>query len=95
MKKNKYPQEFRDEAVRAVISGDRSLKEVAESLGVSPWSLRDWKKSYEANQNGEIKRGSGKLSAEEELALLRKENAELKMDNAILKKFAAMLSRDL
>ncbi len=96
MKKNKYPPEFREEAVKAVLSGDRSIKEVAKSLGVSYWTLRDWKKDYLANQDGKSSAGkSGKLSAEAELELLRRENAELRMDNAILKKFAAMLSRDL
>ena len=36
----------------------------------------------------------GKLSADEQLKLLRRENAELKMDNEILKKFAAILSKE-
>lgn len=96
MKKNKYPPEFREEAVKAVLSGDRSLKEVAQSLGVSYWTLRDWKKEYLAKQSENQSAGKpGKLSAEVELESLRRENAELRMDNAILKKFAAMLSRDL
>lgn len=95
VKKNKYPPEFREEAVKAALSGERSLKDVAKSLGVSYWTLRDWKKEYLANQDGLENRKPGKLSAEAELELLRKENAELRMDNAILKKFAAMLSRDL
>ncbi len=97
MKKKRYPREFREEAVKAVVEGERTLKEVSASLGISYWTLREWKKEYmdrEAKEEkGKEKRS--KLSVEEELEQLRKENAELKMDNTILKKFAAMLSREL
>ena len=93
MRKRQYTAEFRAEAVKAAMSEDRTIKEVAQSLGISYWTLREWKKEYLESQ-GE-KRPREKMSSDEEVRVLRKQNAELQMDNAILKKYAAMLSREL
>jgi transposase len=41
-----YPDEFRQEAV-AMVRGGRSVRDVAESLGVSQQSLRKWVKQTE------------------------------------------------
>ncbi len=93
MKKSKHSREFRDNAVQKALTGDESLKEIAEGLGISYWTLKQWKREYLEAQKSkpEIK---SKLGLEEELKRLRAENASLKMDNTILKKYAAMLSRD-
>ena len=37
-----YPPEFRAEAIRLARSGERKLSEIAEDLGVSQQSLRNW-----------------------------------------------------
>ena len=94
MGKSKYTPEFKEEAVKATMADDRTIKEVAQSLGINYWTLREWKKEYLATQNGKPSR-KAKMSLEEEVQMLRKQNSELQMDNAILKKFAAMLSKDL
>ena len=39
-----YPEEFRREAVGLIRSGQRSLAEASESLGVSQQTLRNWLK---------------------------------------------------
>jgi transposase-like protein len=38
----RYTDEFRSDAVNLVRRGDRSFKQVAQDLGVSVWSLRQW-----------------------------------------------------
>jgi transposase len=93
MKKKKYSPEFREQAVKKALTGDESLKEIAAALGISYWTLQQWKREYLEAQKSkpEIKT---KLGLEEELKRLKAENASLKMDNTILKKYAAMLSRD-
>lgn len=94
-RRNKYSTEFKEEAVRRAISGTYTLKEVAESLGMSYFVLRQWKKEYMGNpENRKEETNPKKIKESEELRKLRVENQRLKMDNAILKKFAAMLSRD-
>jgi transposase len=86
----KYPEEFRREAVELYRSSDRSRAEVAKLLGISDGSLAAWAKDFARSEQ------PGALDASEraELARLRKENAELKLDREILRKAAAYFARE-
>ena len=44
-----YPEEFRREAVGLIRSGQRSLAEASESLGVSQQTLRNWLKQADVD----------------------------------------------
>lgn len=93
MGRKRYSEEFRKQAIDLMVEGGKTAEDVSKSLGVSVWSLKQWRKTHLlANQDDLRKRG--KMSAEEQLKLLRRENAELRMDNEILKKFAAILSKE-
>lgn len=87
---NRYPDEFRREAVELFRSSDRSRAEVAKSLGISDGSLATWVKQAERDEL------PGALDPDEraELERLRKENRELKMDREILRKAAAYFARE-
>ena len=87
---SKYPPEFRREAVELYRSSDRPRCQVAESLGISDNSLANWVKEAERDEQ------PGALDADEraELARLRKENAELRMDREILRKAAAYFAKE-
>lgn len=87
---NKYPDEFRREAVELYRSSDRSRAEVAKSLGISDGSLAAWVKQAERDEL------PGALDPDEraELERLRKENRELKLDREILRKAAAYFARE-
>lgn len=39
-----YPSEFKAEAVRLVRDGGRTISELVQSLGVTPESIRQWRK---------------------------------------------------
>jgi transposase len=87
-----YPPEYRAEAVRLVREGGRDVKEVAESLGVSPESLRLWLKQKDLDSG---RRQDGLTSDErEELRRLRRENRDLREDREILKKAAAFFAKE-
>ena len=79
----KYPEELRDRAVRLVFESGRPIAHVARDLGVHREALRSWVRQVEADSG----RRRDLLTSEEreELKRLRKENAELKRANAILK----------
>jgi transposase len=94
MKRNKYSQEFKEQAVKRTLSGSYTIKEVSESLGVNYHVLRGWRAEYMSNQENKKPATDKQLKESEELKQLRIENMRLKEDNAILKKFAAMLSRE-
>jgi len=93
MGKRKYSEEFKEQAIQMALESSKTTQEVADSLGVGIWTLRQWKKDY-LRDNRETLRKRGKLTAEEELKILKKELNDIKMENAILKKFAAILSKD-
>ena len=86
-----YPEEFRREAVTLIRSGQRTLAEASESLGVSQQTLRNWL-TIEAVDAGEVE---GVTSEErEELRRLRRENRVLREEREILKKAAAFFVKE-
>ena len=87
-----YPKEFRNNVVKLVQVGERSLREVAEEFGISTDSVRRWVQQAERDQGT---RKDGVSSAErEELVRLRRENRRLKMEREILSKAAAWFARE-
>ncbi|MGW7210030.1 IS3 family transposase [Streptomyces sp. NPDC054837] len=79
----KYPDELRERAIREVQTSGRPVAHVARDLGIHKEALRNWVRQAEADQGD---RPDLLTTAEKnELAQLRKENAELRRANEILK----------
>ena len=86
-----YPEEFRREAVQMQRAG-RTPRELAESLGVSEQTLRNWRRQ---DQRDRHERDDGLTSDErEELRRLRRENARLKQERDLLKRAAAFFAAE-
>ena len=87
-KRRKYTPEFREQAARLVIETGRPVAHVAAEIGVGEQVLGRWvrlaRESASAGDTGAV------LDADEraELERLRRENAELRLDRAFLKKVA-------
>jgi transposase len=87
-----YPEEFRREAIRLAQLGDKPRRRLAEDLGISDVTLRNWLKQEKA-ERGE--RAGGLSSDErEELRRLRDENAKLRMEREILSKAAVFFAKE-
>src|SRR5262245_53792503 len=95
----KYTRQFKEEAVRLLVSGDKSVKELARELGVSDVALGNWKR--EALRNGDepeqAKPNGIQISRtvlEQENIRLKKEVESLRQQRDILKKSLGILSAD-
>lgn len=90
--RREFSPAYKDEAVKLVINTARPVATVARELGVKEQTLGRWVNAYKARQEA----GGDSLSETEraELARLRKENAELKMDRAFLKKASLFFAQE-
>jgi transposase len=86
-----YPEQFRREAIELLRAG-RSPRELAESLGVSQQTLRNWRRQDQIDRH---ERDDGVTTDErEELARLRRENLRLKQERDLLKRAAAFFAAE-
>lgn len=93
--RNRYSQEFKEQFVLRVLSGEKKASEVAREIGVHHTSIRDWINSYQEYGSQKAFPGSGhSRDADDEVKILRRELANLKEENEILKKAAAYFAKN-
>jgi transposase len=87
-----YPVEFRREAVGILRTGARTPRQLAEELGCTEQTLRNWLRQDEADR-GER---TDLLTSDERARLreLERENRVLRQEREILKRAAAFLIRE-
>lgn len=89
--RRQFSEEFKDGAVRLVLDEDKTVGAVARELDLTPSALALWVRQTQAERT---KGKSGLMREErEELARLRKENRELRMERDILKKASALFAK--
>ena len=88
--RRKYDEEFKRRAVRLSHSSERTIKEVADSLGINEGNLHRWRKKY--TPDGETTQLAQQQS---EMGRLRHRIAELEEENDILKKASAYFAKNL
>jgi transposase-like protein len=93
-----FTREFKLEAVRLLEEGKKMPAELARELGIRRNQLYKWKEQAEKH-GGAVFPGAGRRSAKgseaEEIARLKRELAQVKEENEILKKAAAFFAREL
>jgi transposase len=90
----RYSAEFKAEAVRLHQQSGKSLSESARDIGVSAKSLRSWVAQAEIDA-GNGPEGAALTSSErEELAKLRRELRQVKMERDFLKKVSAFVCHE-
>jgi transposase len=86
-----FTDEFRAGAVRLVLDEGKTIPQVARDLDLTQSALRTWVERARADRS---KGRTGLTTAErEELAKLRKENRELRMERDILKEAAVIFAK--
>lgn len=95
MGKKKFEPEYKKEIIKLVTERGMKVSEVAKDIGVTPTSVRRWIKEY-SNYGKDAFPGKGNLHPEdEEFRKLRREIADLKEENEILKKAMRIFSKDV
>jgi transposase len=93
--KGKYTKEFREEAVKLVTEEGLSVPEAGRRLSLPPSTIANWLKAYKAGKLGSIGKSQRPLTEMEmELARVKRELAEVKMERDILKKAAAYFAKE-
>lgn len=85
MKQKRFTQEFKDEAVRLVLTSGRRQSDIARDLGLGHSTLDRWL-SQARGRTTPVVLGE---APDEELKRLRRENAVLRQEREILKKATA------
>lgn len=98
-KPHRYPVEVREKAVRMVLDNQHTygsqweaIGSVAEKLGPKPETVRKWVRQAEIDTG---RRGGVTTADAEELKGLKRENAELRRANEILKAAASFFGAEL
>jgi transposase len=89
----KYPDELRERAVRKVRSTGRPIAHVAMDLGIHNEALRGWVRQAEADRDERDDRLT--TAEQDELRQLRKEVAELRRANDILKATSVFFAQEI
>jgi transposase len=89
----KYPEELLERATRLVLESGRPIAHVGRDLGVAPETLRKYVRQVEANEG----RRKDVLSSQEreEIKALRREVAQLRRANEILKAASVFFAGEL
>jgi transposase len=95
MKKRQFTQEYKLEAVRLFHEGKQPAVDIARALNIPRSRLYGWVQSHA--QSGEAALAPAKMGRkpDDELARLRRQNAQLQEEIAILKKAAAYFAKEL
>jgi transposase len=95
----KYPDELRARATRMAVEARRdpatakgAIKRIADQLGVHPEALRTWIKRTEIDAGD---RPGTTTQDAQRIAVLERENRELRRANAILKSASAFFAAEL
>jgi transposase len=91
----KYPDELRERAVRLYQESDPKpvIRQLAQQLNVHPEALRNWIRQHEADSGQRADRPSTDMA--DENRRLKRENADLKRVNEVLRAASAYFASEI
>jgi len=92
MSSQRYPPEFKNEAVRQVLERGYTVAEVSQRLGVSAHSLYKWVKAVKPDKSDE--QAAELVEAKSEILRLRAQMRRIEEERDILKKAARYFARE-
>lgn len=92
-KRPTYTSEYKAEAVKLALSGDKSIGETARDICISETALRRWIAQAEID-GGNNPSGVLTTAERQELTRLRRELRQVKMERDFLKKVSSFFARE-
>ncbi len=92
-RQRKYPQELIDRGVRLAMESGRPIAHVARDIGLPAETLRKRVRQAEADRG--LRPGMPSTEEREEIRALKRENAELRRANEILKAASVFFATEL
>ena len=92
-KRQRFPDEFKLEAVKLIKDGGVSYRRASKDLGVNETSLRNWVKQHEID-HGQGPEDALSTGDKEELRRLRRDVRRLRMEREVLKKATAFFAKE-
>ena len=94
-RRKRYDRQFKVSAAKVILSGEMTVKDLSEELGIKDSTLRRWACEYEEMGDDAFPgNGSPKINKDYEIVKLKKKVEELERENGMLKNFRAFLSQD-
>lgn len=92
-KRKSRPDSFKRDAVRRLLArGSKPVSEIVKELGVSSSMLHRWRERFEPELTGGAQPSQGER---EEIERLRSELRDVKAENTLLKKVAALFAKEV
>lgn len=89
-----YSPEFRLEVALQVIEENRSIREVADAMGLGKSTVDKWARQLRQERNGNLSNATPLTPEQLKIRELERQIKRLKEDNSILKKASALLMQD-
>ena len=89
-----YSPEFRLEVAQEVVDKGRSVREVADSLGLGKSTVDKWARQLKEERNGKLSSATPLTPDQLRIRELERKIKQLEGDNEILKKASALLMQD-
>ena len=94
-RRKRYDRQFKASAAKVVLSGEMTVKDLSEELGIKDSTLRRWACECEEMRDGAFPgNGSPRINKDHQIVKLEKKVEELERENEILKNSRAFLSQD-
>ncbi len=91
-KQKRYNAEVRLQAAKLVVQSGYTLKEAADRLGPTEWSIRQWIRKF--RETGQLPVKGDPQPEADQFRQMKKELTRLRMENEILKKAAAYFAKE-
>jgi transposase len=91
-RQKRYTEQFRLQAAKLIVEGGTTYHQSSQQLGVSDWALRCWVKAF--RESGHLPAPGQTVPLAEELKAARRELAQLRLENEILKKAVAYFAKE-